>query len=130
MLENHQSIIKELQITSNQITEPVHKISFNLFKTYEQKLEELKTSFDRSLHLFNYSLTHCHTDVKETKEEVTYMKNRVINSFFIWNLFAKKLWKILKIIFEHVEIFFFHIYSSILRNKVMTTELSFKLEVF
>lgn len=77
MMENHQLVIKELQHTCNQISEPVHKLSFNLYKSYDQKLEELKSSFERSVQSFNYNLTHCHRDVKETKEEVTYMKNRV-----------------------------------------------------
>ena len=77
MMENHQLVIKELQHTCTQISEPVHKLSFNLYKSYDQKLEELKSSFERSVQSFNYNLTHCHRDVKETKEEVTYMKNRV-----------------------------------------------------
>ena len=77
MLENHQLIVKELQHTCNQISEPVHKLSLNLFRSYEQKLDDLKSSFDRSVHSFNYNLTHCHRDVKETREDVAYMKNRV-----------------------------------------------------
>lgn len=78
MLENHQLMLKELQHTCNQISEPVHKLSFNLFKSYEQKLEDLKTSFDRSLTTFTHNLIHCRGDVKETRDEVVAMKNKVI----------------------------------------------------
>jgi hypothetical protein len=78
MLENHQLMLKELQHTCNQISEPVHKLSFNLFKSYEQKLEDLKTSFDRSLNTFTCNLIHCREAVKETREEVVAMKNKVI----------------------------------------------------
>ena len=78
MQENHQLIIKELQHNSAQILEPVHKLSFNLYKTYDQKLEDLKSSLERSIQSINYNLSHCHRDVKEIKDDSTYMKNRVI----------------------------------------------------
>ena len=77
MQENHQLIIKELQHNSAQILEPVHKLSFNLYKTYDQKLEDLKSSLERSIQSINYNLSHCHRDVKEIKDDSTYMKNRV-----------------------------------------------------
>jgi hypothetical protein len=75
--DNQQILMKELQHTCNQISEPVHKLSFNLYKSYDQKLDDLKSSFERSIQSFNYNLTHIHRDIKETKEDVTYMKNRV-----------------------------------------------------
>ena len=90
MLENHQFTVKELQHTCNQISEPIHKLSFNLFK-YEQKLDDLKTSFERSVQSFSYNLTHCHRDVKDTKEDVTYMKNRVKKLFNIKDLVVSML---------------------------------------
>lgn len=70
-------ILKELQGTSTQISEHVHKISFNFYKSCDQKLEEMKSSFERSIQSFSYNLTHCHRDVKETKDDVSYMKNRI-----------------------------------------------------
>ena len=85
MGENHQIILKELQHTCNQISEPVHKLSFNLFKSYEQKLEDMKTSFERSLTTFTYNLTHCHRDVKEARDEVVSMKNKVSYKY-VFNL--------------------------------------------
>lgn len=77
IIENQQILMKELQHTCNQISEPVHKLSFNLYKSYEQKLDDLKSTLERSTQSFNYNLTHIHRDVKETKEDVTYMKNRI-----------------------------------------------------
>lgn len=77
MQENHQLMIKELQSTCSQISEHVHKISFNFYKSCDSKLEDLKSSFDRSIQSFNYNLTHCHRDIKDAKEDVTYMKNKV-----------------------------------------------------
>ena len=75
--DNQQSLIKELQHTCTQLSEPVHKLSYNLFKFFDQKIEDLKGSFERSVQSFSYNLTHVHRDVKEMKEDVTYMKNRV-----------------------------------------------------
>lgn len=82
-------MIKELQNTCNQISEHVHKISFNFYKSCDSKLEDLKTSFDRSMQSLGYNLTHAHRDIKEAKEDVTYMKNKVfqfknlIHVFFV-----------------------------------------------
>lgn len=77
MQDNHQLMIKELQSTCSQISEHVHKISFNFYKSCDSKLEDLKSSFDRSIQSFSYNLTHCHRDIKEAKEDVSYMKNKV-----------------------------------------------------
>jgi hypothetical protein len=69
--------VKELQNTCSQISEHVHKISFNFYKSCDQKLEDLKTSFDTSIRSFSYNLTHCHRDVKDAKEDVGYIKNKI-----------------------------------------------------
>lgn len=50
---------------------------FSLYKTNDQKLDELKSLFDRSLQSYNYSISHCHRDIKDTKEDVSYMKNKI-----------------------------------------------------
>jgi hypothetical protein len=70
-------VIKEIQHSCNQISEPVHKLSFNLFKSYDQKVEDLKSSFERSTQSLTYNLTHLNREIKETREDVTYMKNRI-----------------------------------------------------
>ncbi|RNA38158.1 hypothetical protein BpHYR1_024600 [Brachionus plicatilis] len=75
--ENYQLLLKELQNTSSQISEHTSKTMFGLYKTNDQKLDELKSLFDRSLQSYNYSLNHCHRDIKETKEDVNYMKNKM-----------------------------------------------------
>lgn len=69
--------MKELQNTSNQIADSTHKISFNFYKSCDQKIEELKSSFERSIQSFGYNLTHCHRDIKEAKEDISYMKNKI-----------------------------------------------------
>lgn len=70
-------LLKELQSTSSQISEHTSKTMFGLYKTNDQKLDELKSLFDRSLQSYNYSISHCHRDIKETKEDVSYMKNKI-----------------------------------------------------
>jgi len=75
--DNQQIVIKEIQHSCNQISEPVHKLSFNLFKSYDQKVEDLKSSFERSTQTLTYNLTHLNREIKDTREDVTYMKNRI-----------------------------------------------------
>lgn len=70
-------MLKELQNTCSQISDHVHKISFNFYKSCDSKLEDIKSSFERSIQSFSYSLTHCHRDIKEAKEDVAYMKNKI-----------------------------------------------------
>lgn len=74
--ENYQSIMKELQ-TSVQISDHLNKTMFSYYKSNDQKIEEIKSSFERSVQTFNYNLSHCHRDVKEAKEDVSYMKNKI-----------------------------------------------------
>ena len=70
-------MLKELQNTCNQISDHVHKISFNFYKSFDSKIEDFKGSFDRSIQSFSYNLTHCHRDIKEVKDDVSYMKNKI-----------------------------------------------------
>lgn len=87
MQDNHQTVVKELQNSSSQISENVHKISFNFYKSCDQKLEDLKSTFERSIQSISYSLTHCNRDIKEAKEDVSYMKNKVPFFVLFWNMF-------------------------------------------
>ena len=77
MEDNQQTILKELQHSYNQISEPIHKLSFNLYKSYDQKLDDFKSASLTSMQSLGYNLTHYQRDIKDIKEDVTFMKNRV-----------------------------------------------------
>jgi len=77
MEENHQTLLKELQHSYSQISEPIHKLSFNLFKSYDQKLDDFKSASLTSMQSLGYNLTHYQRDIKEIKEDTIFMKNRV-----------------------------------------------------
>ncbi len=92
--ENHQALLKELQHSYSQISEPIHKLSFNLFKSYDQKLDDFKSASLTSMQSLGYNLTHYQRDIKEIKEDTIFMKNRVchkkktnLNSIFIIIIF-------------------------------------------
>lgn len=50
---------------------------FNYFKTIEQKLDESKQSTSQSFQSLQYNFSRFQSDVKDIKDEVAYMKNRV-----------------------------------------------------
>ena len=49
-----------------------------MFNSYEQNLDKLRTSFDKSVHSFNYKLERSHEENKEIKENIAYLKQRVL----------------------------------------------------
>jgi uncharacterized protein YeeX (DUF496 family) len=75
--ENQQLVLRELQHSYSQISEPIHKLSFNLYKSYDQKLDDFKQASLASMQQLSYSLNVNLRDIKEIKEDVTFMKNRV-----------------------------------------------------
>lgn len=75
--ENQQLVLRELQHSYSQISEPIHKLSFNLYKSYDQKLDDFKQASLASMQQLGYSLNVNLRDIKEIKEDVTFMKNRV-----------------------------------------------------
>jgi len=77
MDENQQSVMKEIHHSYNQISEPIHKLSFNLYKSYDQKLDDFKSVSLTSMQSLGYNLTHYQRDIQEIKGDVIFMKNRV-----------------------------------------------------
>lgn len=75
--ENQQLVLRELQHSYSQISEPIHKLSFNLYKSYDQKLDDFKQASLASMQQLGYNLNVNLRDIKEIKEDVTFMKNRV-----------------------------------------------------
>ena len=63
-------MLKELQHSYNQISEPIHKLSFNLYKSYDQKLDEFKSASLTSMQALGYNFHAIQRDVKEIKEDV------------------------------------------------------------
>jgi hypothetical protein len=45
--ESQQVMLKELQGNCDQISDNVHKISFNFYKSFDSKIEDFKNSFER-----------------------------------------------------------------------------------
>ena len=69
--------MKEIHHSYNQISEPIHKLSFNLYKSYDQKLDDFKSVSLTSMQSLGYNLTHYQRDIQEIKGDVIFMKNRV-----------------------------------------------------
>ncbi|CAF0800592.1 unnamed protein product [Brachionus calyciflorus] len=75
--ENYQQILKDFQIAARTESEPVIKAIYGFIKTNDQKIEETRSSLDRSLQPVNYNLNLCSRDVKEVKDDLSYVKNKI-----------------------------------------------------
>ena len=71
-----------MQQSYNKILDSLHTMSINVYKSYEQKLDDFKSSTLTSMQSLGYNLNHIHQDVKDIKEDSHYVKNRVFNFFY------------------------------------------------
>lgn len=81
MDENQKTVMKELQEDFQQTRGNFERaINSNnyYFKAMEQKIDDLKSSSSQSFQSLQYNFTHHQRDVKDIKEDVSFMKNRVI----------------------------------------------------
>ena len=76
MDESQKNVIKEIQDGIKSNAERVSQIMY-FMKSLDQKSDDLKVTSSQSFQSLQYNFTHYQRDVKEIKEDVSFMKNKV-----------------------------------------------------